>query len=83
MQYDHPILGIDLIDQMGRPKDGQPPLRDLNELSDDEKDLIRLHWAVVFQRNALFSGTVRENIAFWLREHTTLSEEEIDKRIGY
>ena len=27
MQHDHPILGIDLIDQMGCPEDGQPPLR--------------------------------------------------------
>jgi phospholipid/cholesterol/gamma-HCH transport system ATP-binding protein len=61
-------------------EDGRPPLRDLGELSEDEIDLIRLHWAVVFQKNALFSGSVRENLAFWLREHTTISVEEIDKR---
>jgi phospholipid/cholesterol/gamma-HCH transport system ATP-binding protein len=60
---------------------GQSPLRDLNTLSTDDIDLIRLHWAVVFQRNALFSGSVRENIAFWLREHTTLAEPEIQERI--
>ncbi len=59
---------------------GPPPLRNLAELSDDQLDLIRLHWAVVFQRNALFSGSVRENIAFWLREHTTLDEGAIEKR---
>lgn len=59
---------------------GQPPLRDLTAMSDRELDLIRLHWAVVFQRNALFSGTVRENLCLWLREHTTLSEHEILKR---
>ncbi len=41
---------------------------------------IRLHWAVVFQRNALFSGTVYDNIALLLREHQDLSEEEILRR---
>jgi phospholipid/cholesterol/gamma-HCH transport system ATP-binding protein len=60
---------------------GQPPLRDLSTLDEDQIDLIRLHWAVVFQRNALFSGSVGENIAFWLREHTTLKEDEIQRRI--
>lgn len=57
-----------------------PPLRDVAAMSDDELDLVRLHWAVVFQRNALFSGSVRGNIAFWLREHTTTPESEIDDR---
>ncbi len=60
---------------------GQYPLCDLNDSSQDLVDLVRLHWAVVFQRNALFSGPVRENIAFWLREHTMLGEEEIDQRV--
>jgi phospholipid/cholesterol/gamma-HCH transport system ATP-binding protein len=60
--------------------DGAAPLRDIGTLSADALDLIRLHWAVVFQRNALFSGSVRENIAFWLREHTTTAEPDIDKR---
>lgn len=54
-----------------------PPLLDLATLSEDHLDLIRLHWSVVFQRNALFSGSVRDNIALWLREHTTLSESAI------
>lgn len=57
------------------------PLKDLGSCSDDELDLIRLHWAVVFQRNALFSGSVCENIAFWLREHTLLDEHAIEARI--
>lgn len=59
---------------------GQPPLLDLASISPDHLDLIRLHWAVVFQRNALFSGTVLDNIALWLREHTTLSESDILQR---
>jgi phospholipid/cholesterol/gamma-HCH transport system ATP-binding protein len=52
-------------------------LRDLALLSDEEMDRIRMHWAVVFQRNALFSGTVYENIALWLREIKGESEDRI------
>lgn len=59
---------------------GQPSLRDLTAISERELDMVRLHWAVVFQRNALLSGTVRENLALWLREHTTLDQDEIDRR---
>ncbi|MBY0263700.1 MAG: ATP-binding cassette domain-containing protein [Phycisphaerales bacterium] len=58
----------------------QPPLVDLAELGDQDLDLIRLHWAVVFQQNALFSGTVGQNLALWLREHTRLDAEEIERR---
>ena len=46
---------------------GQWPLQDLATIDSDRLDRLRLHWSVVFQRNALFSGTVR-NIALWLRE---------------
>lgn len=53
------------------------PLVDLAALSEDEMDRIRLHWAIVFQRNALFSGTVYENLALWLRENKKMSREEI------
>ena len=59
----------------------EPPLVDLAAISEDQFDRIRLRWAVVFQRNALFSGTVRDNIALWLTEHTDLREPEIDDRI--
>jgi phospholipid/cholesterol/gamma-HCH transport system ATP-binding protein len=44
------------------------PLRVLAELTPGQVDRIHRHWGVVFQRNALFSGTVFENIALWLRE---------------
>lgn len=53
------------------------PLVDLAELDQDAMDRIRLHWAVVFQRNALFSGAVFDNIALWLRETKGLSDEAI------
>src|SRR5262249_13667621 len=59
----------------------EPPLVDLGKLDGDQLDRIRLHWAVVFQRNALFSGTVRDNIALWLTEHTSLRERAIEQRI--
>ena len=58
----------------------QPPLVDLTALDGDALDRVRLHWAVVFQRNALFSGAVRDNVELWLREHTSLGDAEIDRR---
>jgi phospholipid/cholesterol/gamma-HCH transport system ATP-binding protein len=39
------------------------PLVDLSALSPEGMDRLRRHWGVVFQRNALFTGTVSENIA--------------------
>lgn len=56
------------------------PLRDLATLSEPEMDRIRRHWAVVFQRNALLSGTVLENLSLWLREIHGLTEEQIRPR---
>ncbi len=53
------------------------PLRDLATLTDDQMDDIRIHWAVVFQRNALLSGTVFYNLALWPREIKRMSDEEI------
>lgn len=54
------------------------PLVDINKLDEQDMDRLRVHWAVVFQRNALFSGTVYDNIALWLREIKRSSEEQID-----
>jgi phospholipid/cholesterol/gamma-HCH transport system ATP-binding protein len=56
------------------------PLVDLAGLDDEGLDRIRLHSAVVFQRNALFSGTVYENLALWPREIRRLDEAEIRQR---
>ncbi len=52
-------------------------LTDLARVDEDKMDRIRTHWAIVFQRNALFSGTVYENIALWLREVKRLDEDQI------
>lgn len=57
------------------------PLVELTSLDQDAQDEVRLSWAVVFQRNALFSVDVRENCSWWLREHTQLSRREIAQRV--
>jgi phospholipid/cholesterol/gamma-HCH transport system ATP-binding protein len=53
------------------------PLVDLATLDERGLDRIRRHSAVVFQRNALFSATVYENIALWLREIKRMDEDAI------
>jgi len=56
------------------------PLVDLAQLDEEGLDRIRRHNAVVFQRNALFSATVYENIALWLREIKRMDEDQIRVR---
>ena len=46
-------------------------------------DRLRMHWAVVFQQNALYSATVYENIALQLREVKDMDEEEGYRDQGY
>lgn len=50
---------------------------DIAALDDREICDIHTHWGVVFQRNALFSGTVFDNIALWLREIRNLDDDAI------
>lgn len=52
-------------------------LKDLSDFNELEIDDIHRHWGVVFQRNALFSGSVFFNIALWLREIKGMHDEEI------
>src|ERR1700691_3470846 len=52
------------------------PLVDLATLDQAGLDRLRIHWAVVFQSNALFSGTVEENIALALQYVQGLDETE-------
>lgn len=56
------------------------PVVDLAGLSGQGLDGVHAHWGVVFQRNALFSGSVFENIALWLREVRDLKDVEIRPR---
>lgn len=59
------------------------PLVELNTLEEQDLDALRMHWAIVFQHNALFSATVRENCALWLRENARMGEKEIDERVRW
>jgi phospholipid/cholesterol/gamma-HCH transport system ATP-binding protein len=61
-------------------RDGEP-LIDVHAVDESTRDELRRHWAIVFQHNALFSGSVRENIALWLREVAGFREAEIDERV--
>jgi phospholipid/cholesterol/gamma-HCH transport system ATP-binding protein len=56
------------------------PLVDLQTLDDAGMDRLRRHWAIVFQGNALFPGTVYENIALALREVKGMAEADIRRR---
>ena len=54
--------------------------KDMARLSEAELNQERRHMGFVFQYSALFdSMTVKENVAFGLRMHTKMGEEEIDR----
>ncbi len=82
---------LDILIGLVRPDEGTvrvadhsrpcSPMVDLHDAGEEAIENVRLHWAVVFQRNALFSGSVRENIALWLREHADLADDAIEVRI--
>lgn len=51
---------------------------DIVPMDEEELNKVRLHMGMVFQYSALFdSMTVGENVAFGLREHTKLSDADI------
>jgi phospholipid/cholesterol/gamma-HCH transport system ATP-binding protein len=68
-----------LVPEQGRVTiDGE----DIVSLTFDDALKVRQKMGMVFQGAALFdSMTVYENVAYPLREHTTLSEEEIEARV--
>lgn len=53
------------------------PLVDLSRLSPGQMDTLHTHWGVVFQMNALFSGSVFDNIRLWLHEIKHLEDDDI------
>jgi phospholipid/cholesterol/gamma-HCH transport system ATP-binding protein len=55
------------------------PLRDLARVAPGHIDRIHMRWGMVFQRNALFSGSVLDNIALWLREIREAPDGEIHR----
>ncbi len=57
--------------------------RELSRLSGAERRRLRLRFGMVFQNAALFdSMTVFENVAFVLREHQDLPEEQLRDRVN-
>jgi phospholipid/cholesterol/gamma-HCH transport system ATP-binding protein len=52
-------------------------LQSLSDFSAINIDSIHKQWGVVFQRNALFSGSVFLNLALWLREIKGMKDEDI------
>ena len=68
------LIGLD------RPTSGEIYImgQAISHMQEAELDKLRMNMCMVFQYSALFdSMTVGENVAFGLREHTDLSEEEI------
>ena len=55
---------------------------DITDRDEDGLRQARMKFSMVFQEGALFDSlTVKENVAFCLREYTRLSEEEIDAKV--
>jgi phospholipid/cholesterol/gamma-HCH transport system ATP-binding protein len=55
---------------------------DITSKSEDELREFRMKFSIVFQEGALFDSlSVRENVAFCLREYSRMSEEEIDEKV--
>ncbi len=72
------ILGLLL------PDEGRILIDDEDITRMDERDLrrVRMKFSIVFQEGALFDSlSVKENVAFCLREFYNLTEEEIDQRV--
>lgn len=68
---DHPDTGRVLVEE-----------EDITQLPEEELYRIRKKFGMLFQSGALFdSMTVFENVAFPLREHTDMSDEEIERAV--
>ncbi|MBI2884490.1 MAG: ABC transporter ATP-binding protein [Candidatus Methylomirabilis oxyfera] len=75
---------LKLIVGLLKPEAGQILIEgeDIVPLAEDQLIRIRKKIGMVFQSSALFDSlSVAENIAYPLREHTAMSEQEIRKRI--
>ena len=67
----HPVSGRVLANDL-----------EVGKLTDEELLRFRQRMGMVFQEGALFdSMTVGENVAFWLWEHTTLSDDKVEERV--
>jgi phospholipid/cholesterol/gamma-HCH transport system ATP-binding protein len=74
------IIGLEKPDSGEIIFDG----KDLTRLTERQLTPVRIKIAYVFQNGALFdSQTVEENLAYPLREHTTMTDEEIHERVNH
>jgi len=75
---------LKLIIGLLRPDSGKILIdgEDITEKKEDELRDIRIKFSMVFQEGALFDSlSVKENVAFPLREYTRMTEEEIDRKV--
>lgn len=75
---------LKLILGLYRPDTGRILINgtDITGLSEAELREIRMNFSIVFQEGALFDSlNVYENVAFCLREHSRLKEEEIEAEV--
>ena len=75
---------LKLVLRLLRPDEGRIVIdgQDIGALSFDDALAVRTKMGMVFQGAALFdSMTVFENVAYPLREHTTLGEADIEARV--
>ena len=75
---------LKLIIGLLRPDSGKVLIdgEDITEKTEDELRDIRIKFSMVFQEGALFDSlSVKENVAFPLREYTRMTEEEIDRKV--
>jgi len=55
---------------------------DISAKTEDDLREIRMKFSIVFQEGALFDSlSVKENVAFGLREYTKLSEDALDEKV--
>ncbi|MBM4277224.1 MAG: ATP-binding cassette domain-containing protein [Deltaproteobacteria bacterium] len=75
---------LKLIIGLLRPDSGKILIdgEDITEKTEDELRDIRIKFSMVFQEGALFDSlSVKENVAFPLREYTGMTEEEIGLKV--
>jgi phospholipid/cholesterol/gamma-HCH transport system ATP-binding protein len=63
--------------EAGTNGQGEAPLLEIGTASEGKLDEVRMHWAVVFQRNALLTGDVFDNLAMLPRELRGMTNEQI------
>lgn len=75
---------LKLIVGLLRPDSGSILIdgEEITEKTEEELREIRIKFSMVFQEGALFDSlSVKENVAFPLREYTKMNEEEIDRKV--